>query len=331
MIFLPPFIMINEYFDKKRGKATALVLLGRGVGALAFSPFISYLFQEYQFSGGMVIFAGISLNICVAGALFSPLHPRGQKTPKIVNQTKFSDKNDSEVMMQNGEDPECHKTTNQEDNKDIGQLNSPDHEESIQSTHNTEHDKAKRVSIFINMKSRTSPSVLSRICLVFHLNLFKNVGFCAYVLLVFALSLNLSTVGVCIASILKEANFTQAQIALLISLMMGGVSLISRPISGIILDLKVVRLHRKFSIGITSFAMSICTLLAPTASSTVAIFTIWLCNGFLSSAFTTQEQIILPDIVGVSRQPSALGLSAVFRGIGILIGPTLGGNSFRLM
>ena len=72
-IFTPSYVIINQYFDKKRGKALGLGTMGAGLGSIALAPLIAFLLVQYGYRGAMGIIGAIMLNNCVAGALYRPI------------------------------------------------------------------------------------------------------------------------------------------------------------------------------------------------------------------------------------------------------------------
>jgi len=71
-IFAPSYIIVGQYFDKKKGKAMGLATLGSGLGTVALAPIIRLLLNQYSFFGAMLIMGALQLNNCVAGCLFRP-------------------------------------------------------------------------------------------------------------------------------------------------------------------------------------------------------------------------------------------------------------------
>ncbi|XP_064615328.1 monocarboxylate transporter 12-like [Liolophura sinensis] len=69
----PSRVCLGRYFDKKRGRANSLSLMGASVGQVAVPPLISLLMATYALRGSMLIYGGIFLNIVITGALLRPL------------------------------------------------------------------------------------------------------------------------------------------------------------------------------------------------------------------------------------------------------------------
>ena len=72
---LPGHLMINTYFNKKRGLANGLAISGAGVGVFMMAPLIQATVREYGWRGTIFICGGVVLNFCVCGALMRPLKP----------------------------------------------------------------------------------------------------------------------------------------------------------------------------------------------------------------------------------------------------------------
>lgn len=86
-------LMINTYFNRRRGLANGIALSGAGVGVFLMSPLIQFCLVEYGWRGTMLVSGGIVLNFCVCGALLRPLN--SEKYPiisKTDNALSYGDK-----------------------------------------------------------------------------------------------------------------------------------------------------------------------------------------------------------------------------------------------
>lgn len=92
-IFTPMYIIVGQYFDKKKGKAMSIGTVGCGLGSMAMAPLLAYLLEEYALHGTFIIMGGLILNCAVAGMLFRPLpSPKPTASNTIVLEvTKGSD------------------------------------------------------------------------------------------------------------------------------------------------------------------------------------------------------------------------------------------------
>ena len=64
--------MVGTYFDKRRGFANSIAVSGGSLGGLIFAPLITALFENYGYSGAMLIVSSFFLHGWVTGALFRP-------------------------------------------------------------------------------------------------------------------------------------------------------------------------------------------------------------------------------------------------------------------
>ena len=69
----PGYIIIGQYFEKRRGAALGATCIGAGVGVLVSPPLLSYLFSTYGHRGGFIILAALTSHGFVSGALYRPI------------------------------------------------------------------------------------------------------------------------------------------------------------------------------------------------------------------------------------------------------------------
>ncbi|XP_059153124.1 monocarboxylate transporter 9-like [Physella acuta] len=79
--YLPSVSMVAMYFTTKRSIAMGISASGLGAGAFFMAPFLNWIVDFYGWRGCMLILSGISLNMCVLGALMRPL----EKAPRFRN------------------------------------------------------------------------------------------------------------------------------------------------------------------------------------------------------------------------------------------------------
>ena len=72
LAYTPGYIIVGEYFEKRKALAMSLATFASGLGAM-FPPVMLYLFEQYGYSGALLIIAAISLHCCVGGILYKPL------------------------------------------------------------------------------------------------------------------------------------------------------------------------------------------------------------------------------------------------------------------
>ena len=89
---LPGHLMINTYFNKKRGLANGLAISGAGVGVFMMAPLIQFTLGEYGWRGTILICGGVVLNFCVCGALMRPLKSMESSTILTKHNVESQDK-----------------------------------------------------------------------------------------------------------------------------------------------------------------------------------------------------------------------------------------------
>ena len=72
LIFGPGLVVVNQYFEKKRGLANGVSQAGSGVGSMVLPPLILFALNNYGLEGTLLIMGGLALNLCICGMLFRP-------------------------------------------------------------------------------------------------------------------------------------------------------------------------------------------------------------------------------------------------------------------
>ena len=72
MCYIPAYLIISFYFDKRRALATGIAVSGSGLGLFALSPLSEYLISEYGWMDTCFIFGAISSHTFISAVLFRP-------------------------------------------------------------------------------------------------------------------------------------------------------------------------------------------------------------------------------------------------------------------
>eukprot|EP00058_Branchiostoma_floridae_P015230 XP_002600718.1 hypothetical protein BRAFLDRAFT_83460 [Branchiostoma floridae] len=72
MVFAPSVAMLGRYFDKRRALVNGIALSGSGA-TFALAPVCQLLEQTYGWRGALLLLGGVTLNLCVSGALLRPI------------------------------------------------------------------------------------------------------------------------------------------------------------------------------------------------------------------------------------------------------------------
>ena len=69
----PGFLIVDQYFKKKKGTAMAIAGASSGVGILVSPMPLSHMFDTYGHQGGFMLLAALTLHGFVSGALYRPI------------------------------------------------------------------------------------------------------------------------------------------------------------------------------------------------------------------------------------------------------------------
>lgn len=98
-------MMLNSYFDKKRGLANSLSNSGGSLGGLLLPLIIQALLETYALRGAQIVVSGMLLNIVVSGALLRPLK-NNIPNEKLNLEVKVQDSNlqndDENIQIKDG-------------------------------------------------------------------------------------------------------------------------------------------------------------------------------------------------------------------------------------
>lgn len=99
LIFTPAYIMVGQYFDKRKGTAMGMATIGSGIGNVVLAPLINLLLDEYGFFGTMLILGALALHTCAVALVY---RPRKKSKASIQKEVKADD---SKLPEEDG-DPE---------------------------------------------------------------------------------------------------------------------------------------------------------------------------------------------------------------------------------
>ena len=97
-MFITGYVVVFQYFEKRRSLAIGLAVLGSGSGGLVFNPFSKWLLDEYGWRGTLLIESGILLNAIACGLVMRPVitenrsqtvHTRAEGDENNLNLTEF--------------------------------------------------------------------------------------------------------------------------------------------------------------------------------------------------------------------------------------------------
>lgn len=70
LVCVSSFVAIGEHFDKGRGAASSLAVVGSGLGGLLFPVILRPIIDQFSWRGSMIIMSGLMLNLLPASRMF---------------------------------------------------------------------------------------------------------------------------------------------------------------------------------------------------------------------------------------------------------------------
>ncbi|CAF0986232.1 unnamed protein product [Brachionus calyciflorus] len=95
--YLTCFVALVEYFDKKLGLATGIIMASAGFGAFAFAPLSKSLLSHFGWKYTMIIFGGIVLTIFFFAILLRPIEYYKMKFLQQEGETQSLTQETSEI------------------------------------------------------------------------------------------------------------------------------------------------------------------------------------------------------------------------------------------
>lgn len=65
LVYFPTFIIVGQYFQRKRALAIGITVCGTGLGSFTMAPLITFLLDRYDWRGTTLILSGIIFHCSV--------------------------------------------------------------------------------------------------------------------------------------------------------------------------------------------------------------------------------------------------------------------------
>ena len=343
------YIIVGQYFDKKRGIAMSCGTVGCGVGAIAIAPLTAYLVEEYALFGTFLILGALMLNCAVAGMLFRPLGPK--ETTTIVYraerkdgeaaenrsgsddvletiQDSSVDSAASERLQERSADCSEHLQTRDQKNDSLAYSGSTQNiivegtDESRNMDVERSYDPNGKASRQTNKGEKHTNS-----CRTFfqRFSMLKSLTYFLYCLTMMSICFGVQGTLTFLPALGLEKGFTPTQSAVLLSVA-GFADIVGRFLNGIAFDLKPVRHRRRplhCCVGIATGLAVVSFGLMPTFYSLVAMIILW---GLVEGGWHGQRTTIVSEVASAEHQSSAIGISIFFQGLGNTVAPVTGGK-----
>lgn len=272
LILVSRISLVNIYFDKNKGKANSIIFVMGAVGALYMAPLSTFLYEEYMFSGTMLIFGAMALHALPAAMLFRPL--------VTANMSKvFKNEVSLLELEQNPEERDklMYKrniltSPSEKDNEPLSSTDVPEGkvdktEDTLDTNHKYEETDPSRVLQDLPddsssaVKKRTAKKRLMRAtgCDVLTDPLLVALG-------IFLTSVNytLGTSGTVIAGLCMQKGYSIGEVTLMLTVS-SAIEIMSRGVSGPLFDCKYTRPKRPLLLGAMGIGVGATSIVLPLA------------------------------------------------------------------
>ena len=283
-------MLVNRYFNKRRGIATGIATAGSGIGAFVFPPIFSWLINNYGLFGSLLIIGALTFNLCVSASLYRPinfsrqrLEAKGNCLDKIEkSHTKYGQPSENTVT----------KNTTMS-------VSPPGAEPS--------NRKGCLKNKYIDLSLLGDPAFL-----------------------VFGVAqgiLTMSYVGaqLLLLALAENRGIAESKGVFLLSAV-GIADTVGRITSGLLFDCYPVRIHRVLVYNVAIFITALTYFGWAFCSSFELLIVICVIHGLINGFVVSQRAVIASDILGVERLSSSFGLTVCFQGCGNIVGPFIAGE-----
>ncbi|CAC5357033.1 unnamed protein product [Mytilus coruscus] len=320
LAYCPAVVIVGLYFHKKRGKAVGVATSGVGFGTFVFPPVIKLLFDYYGFTGAFILIGGITLNLTIFGILMRPLSVH--RKIEAIQKRK-----DEELMVTDVEITILPKSERLDDNLyDSIDFTIPVLQENESSKKNNSFSNLKkRISSVVSFtKSKKSKPKERAKKKFFEFSLLKDFRFTCFCFAILLFTLAFQSAFVFLPAYVDQigGDDTKAAFSVVIAGVFDG---IGRILAGIILDMKKIKPYRIYIYNGIMFVIGGVSFVIPNLTDFVAIAIACGVYGILVGSYISQKSVVIVDLLGPEKLTYSFGIMIVFQGIGMLIGPTIGG------
>ncbi|KAG8517627.1 Monocarboxylate transporter 5, partial [Galemys pyrenaicus] len=322
-------VVTTKYFKKRLALSTAIARSGMGLTFLL-APFTKFLIDLYDWTGALVLFGAITLNLVPSSMLLRPIY--------IKNESNSDPKDKGSRLSASGPGAACGVETShcseilESTMKDrtVQKAGQPDTSLTVSQDQSEEFknelNRNRRMLLKTNESCKKKATSWSCKQELFDISLFKNPFFyiftwsfllsqLAYFIPTFHLVARAKTLGI---DVMKASYLVSVA---------GIVETVSQIISGWVTDqnwIKKYHYHKSYLIlcGITN-------LLAPLATTFPLLMTYTVFFAIFSGGYLSLILPVLVDLSGNSKIHSFLGLAGFFAGMAVLSGPPIAGSFLR--
>ena len=334
MIFTAGYVIVSQYFDKKKGKAMAFATLGSGVGNVVLSPAISALVDEYGFSGTMVILSSLMLNNFISAALYWPLRKkRGLPRERVVGRVEEGKADEKQAIFIGDKTDDAKSAVVKCDAGGGGDNDSGDRvivlpdkgQSSVDVDTQTKHAAIDTYSGAPVTKASTADDTDKGVCSKYK-RLLRNPTFLLYGYQIMCMQVCIPVYLIFLPDFALEHGTDRMHAAFILSVM--GISdMVGRVFFGFVFDLDRVRRHQPklhSAFGIAFGLATACVIFMPSFRGMLATAIV---VGLTESAVHSQRATIATQLVSPLDMSRAIGLMIFSQGLGNIWGPPVAGRS----
>ena len=330
MVFTAAYIIVSQYFDKKKGKAMAFATVGSGVGSVVLSPGISVLVDRYAFPGAMIILSALMLNNLVSAALYWPLKKGADKRRTSRSQTA-AETADEKVVLVGDKTSVSESELMLEDVKrqfGAGECDNDDQRKVIVAADSIDSSGTafKRTA---STKSNTPDASTTHACCRCSCSkygrLLKNRTFLLYSVQIMCMQVCIPVYLIFLVDFAAE-NGTGRMHATFILSLMGVSDMVGRIIFGFVFDLDCIRGHRPKLHSVFGIAFGATTAFVMFTPSYAGLLATAVVVGLTESVVHGQRATVATQLVSPADMSSAIGLMIFSQGIGNIWGPSVAGQ-----
>ena len=283
----PAQVLVNKYFNKKRSRAFSIGNLARGIASFVMPPVVAACFEEYAWSGGVLVLGAISMHVFIGPAVFRPAEdncPKGNKDKEMKLIRKY----------------ESERLTSETD----------------------EERQNKKSCLPCISKCRKQPQQEKKKTFL-HVELLRDSWYMSFVLSLFFFNTALLSM-IFLAPLSYENGYSPTQVSILVSLY-GVADMVGSLVLGLVLDHRLLR-FRRYHVCYVMYVMTGLASIGLGLSKDFVLFAIVVVLRGLSVSIYSLRIPVLSEVVGDEKLASGIALSAPVMGLGNFLGPLLGGS-----
>ena len=133
-MFGPSYVILAQYFNKRRSLANGVVAAGASLGVFIFPLTFRFFIDTFGLRGCLLILAGVKLNYCVLGVLLRPIESFGKETNETDDKSSIPK---AQSNAQIHDDESCYATERDNGNKQLMETKPPTEKEDVGKTHDS--------------------------------------------------------------------------------------------------------------------------------------------------------------------------------------------------